>query len=192
MKKTIPFAACAMLGLSLSPIHAADAATTDKPAAEQAAVAKVPVYLVVFSGKGWGVGAKASSALKSQDGVKSVLLSGYRATVLMEDGKTLDKSATEKAIVGKGLKMTSYEKTETVVPDKAYELAVTGTGWSIENDKARVALEQIDGVTAAYVDKKISIHYAKTGSFDEAKVAAILKPLKMTVKSSKQLDTLPF
>lgn len=46
----------------------------------------------------------------------------------MEDGKTLDKSATEKAIVGKGLKMTSYEKTETVVPDKAYELAVTGTG----------------------------------------------------------------
>ena len=52
MKKTIPFAACAMLGLSLSPIHAADAATTDKPAAEQAAVAKVPVYLVVFSGKG--------------------------------------------------------------------------------------------------------------------------------------------
>ena len=55
-----------------------------------------------------------------------------------------------------------------------------------------MALEQIDGVTAAYVDKKISIHYAKAGSFDEAKVAAILKPLKMTVKSSKQLDTLPF
>ena len=74
------------------------------------------------------MGAKASSAIKSQDGVKNVLLSGFRATVLMQDGKSLDQSATQKAIVGKGLKMVSYEKTETVVPAKAYQLQVAGAG----------------------------------------------------------------
>jgi len=52
MKKTIPFAAFAMLGLSLSPIHAADTATTEKPASAQAAADKVPVYVIVVSGKG--------------------------------------------------------------------------------------------------------------------------------------------
>ena len=52
MKKTIPFAAVAMLGLSLSPIHA-DTASTTKAATEAAATAeKIPVYIVVVSGKG--------------------------------------------------------------------------------------------------------------------------------------------
>jgi len=45
--------ALAMLGLSVFPVYADDAATTTKPATEQAATAeKIPVYVIVVSGKG--------------------------------------------------------------------------------------------------------------------------------------------
>lgn len=67
-------------------------------------------------------------AIKSQDGVKKLLLSGYRATVVMEDGKSLDEEKTKKAIEGKGLTMESFAKTEKVAPEAGYVLAVTGTG----------------------------------------------------------------
>lgn len=67
-------------------------------------------------------------AIKSQDGVKDVLLSGYRATVLMKDGMTLDKRKTKKAIVSKGLKMVSLEQSETEIPASAYQLKASGTG----------------------------------------------------------------
>ncbi len=52
MKKTIPFATIAMLGLSLSPIHADDATTTKAATEAAATVEKIPVYIVVVSGKG--------------------------------------------------------------------------------------------------------------------------------------------
>ncbi|MGB0993937.1 MAG: hypothetical protein ACPG32_15895 [Akkermansiaceae bacterium] len=67
-------------------------------------------------------------AIKSQDGVKNILLSGYRATVIMEDGKSLEKEALTKAVVAKGLQVKSFEKTSVVVPAEAYMLAVSGTG----------------------------------------------------------------
>jgi len=46
----------------------------------------------------------------------------------MEDGKVLDKKKTSKAIVAKGLKVASYEQSETTLPEMAYTLKVTGTG----------------------------------------------------------------
>lgn len=55
-------------------------------------------------------------------------MSGYRATVLMEDGKELDETKTKKAIVGKGIKMTSFDKSETEKPALAYQIKVTGGG----------------------------------------------------------------
>jgi len=55
-----------------------------------------------------------------------------------------------------------------------------------------VALEKIDGVTAAYVNKSIEIYYAKGSSFDKDEVTKLLKPLKMVVKEAKKLDKLPF
>ena len=67
-------------------------------------------------------------AIKSQEGVKKILLSGYRATVVMSDGKTLDEEKTKAAIVAKGLTFESYEKADVVVPQAGYVLAVTGTG----------------------------------------------------------------
>jgi len=53
MKTTIPLAALAILGLAMVPAHAADAATETKPATEQASAAKkIPVYVLMISGKG--------------------------------------------------------------------------------------------------------------------------------------------
>lgn len=67
-------------------------------------------------------------AIKSQDGVKKILLSGFRATVVMEEGKALDKDKTSKAIVAKGLAVGSFEKANVAIPEAGYVLAVTGTG----------------------------------------------------------------
>lgn len=46
----------------------------------------------------------------------------------MEDGKELDKTKTQKAIVGSGIKMVSLEKSETVMPATAYQITVGGGG----------------------------------------------------------------
>jgi hypothetical protein len=67
-------------------------------------------------------------ALKDQDGVKKILLSGLRATVVMEEGKELDKNKLSKALKGKGLGLASFSKEEAVIPEAAYVLKVTGTG----------------------------------------------------------------
>ena len=55
-------------------------------------------------------------------------MSGLRATVIMEDGKVLDKEKTTKAIVGKNLALVSFGTTEKAIPEAAYVLAVSGTG----------------------------------------------------------------
>ena len=55
-----------------------------------------------------------------------------------------------------------------------------------------MALEKIEGVTAAYVDKDISLHYSAKGSVDKEAIAKVLKPLKMEIKEAKKLEKLPF
>ena len=67
-------------------------------------------------------------ALKTQIGVKKILLSGLRATVVMKDGKELDKAKTEQSLKLKSLKLVSFKKDEIVIPEAGYVLAVTGTG----------------------------------------------------------------
>ncbi|BDS09014.1 hypothetical protein NT6N_40540 [Oceaniferula spumae] len=53
MKTTIPITALAAFGLAILPVSADDAATAVKPASEQAAaVKKIPVYVLMVSGKG--------------------------------------------------------------------------------------------------------------------------------------------
>ncbi len=46
----------------------------------------------------------------------------------MNDGKELDEAKIQKAITGKGLKMTSFAKSEAIVPDMVYQLKVSGGG----------------------------------------------------------------
>lgn len=67
-------------------------------------------------------------AIKSQDGVKKILLSGYRATVVMEEGKALDEEKTKKAIAAQGLTMDTFGKSEVAIPQAGFSLVVTGTG----------------------------------------------------------------
>ena len=67
-------------------------------------------------------------ALKTQDGVNKILLSGLRATVIMADGSALDEDKVSKALQSKNLGLVSFAKTEAVIPEAAYVLRVSGTG----------------------------------------------------------------
>lgn len=58
--------------------------------------------------------------------MKTVILSGLRATVIMDGEAALDEAKVKAAIKGKGMKFVSLEKTEVVRPKVAYELAVEG------------------------------------------------------------------
>jgi len=110
----------------------------------------------------------------------------------MEDGKVLDKEKATKAIESKGLGLASFEKAEQVIPEAAYVLAVTGTGWEDTNEKARVALEKLDGISGAYVNRGITIHLTKAGDLDKAQIASALEPFKMTITEVKELEGKPF
>lgn len=52
MKNTIPLTALAILGLAMVSATADDVVKTDKPAKEQAAAKKIPVYILQVSGLG--------------------------------------------------------------------------------------------------------------------------------------------
>ncbi|MGJ8724937.1 MAG: hypothetical protein ACSHYB_10310 [Roseibacillus sp.] len=64
--------------------------------------------------------------MKSQEGVKTVILSGLRATVIMDDGAALDEAKVKAAIKGKKMEFVSMEKTQITRPVAAYELVVSG------------------------------------------------------------------
>ncbi|MFK7909036.1 MAG: hypothetical protein AB8F34_00380 [Akkermansiaceae bacterium] len=55
-----------------------------------------------------------------------------------------------------------------------------------------MALEKIDGITGAYVNRGITLHFAKAGAMDKEKIAATLKPFKMTIKEVKALEGKPY
>ena len=55
-----------------------------------------------------------------------------------------------------------------------------------------MALENIDGIVGAYVNRGITIHLAKAGELDKEKVAAAIKPYKMAIKGVKPLEGKPF
>lgn len=64
--------------------------------------------------------------MSSQEGVKTVILSGLRATVIMDDGASLDEAKVKAAIKGKGMGFESMEKVELMKPKVAYNLVVKG------------------------------------------------------------------
>lgn len=66
--------------------------------------------------------------MKTQDGVKKILFSGYRATVVMDDGKELDSEKVKSAITSKSLTFEGFEKVTKPVPVEGYQLKASGTG----------------------------------------------------------------
>jgi len=71
---------------------------------------------------------RASSALKSQKGIQTILFSGLRATVVMDEGKKLDQEKTSKAFTENGLALKSLNKQNSIIPAVTYTLTVSGTG----------------------------------------------------------------
>jgi hypothetical protein len=53
----------------------------------------------------------------------------------------------------------------------------------VTNDKARVALEELPGVAAAYVNRTLEIQLSDDKPLDEAAVKAALEKHKIKVKS---------
>jgi len=49
-------------------------------------------------------------------------------------------------------------------------------------------LEKLDGIASAYVNRSITIHLAKAGELDQAKIAEALKPFNVTIKEVKKLE----
>ena len=64
--------------------------------------------------------------MNSQEGVKAVILSGLRATVIMNGDAALDEAKVKASLKGKGMTFVSMEKAEMTRPKVAYELAVSG------------------------------------------------------------------
>lgn len=50
----------------------------------------------------------------------------------------------------------------------------------------------MDGVTGAYVNNDIALHFSEETELDEKAVAAAIKEFGMKVKGSKKIDELPF
>ena len=55
-----------------------------------------------------------------------------------------------------------------------------------------MALEKIDGVAGAYVNRGITIHLTKAGELDKETITKTLEPFKMTIKEVKPLEGKPF
>jgi len=60
--------------------------------------------------------------------VDKILLSGLRATLVMNDGATLDEAAVKQALESKGLELVSFAAEQVPDPAATYHLKVSGTG----------------------------------------------------------------
>ncbi len=64
--------------------------------------------------------------MNSQEGVKTVILSGLRATVIMKKGSSLDEAKVKAALEGEKMKFVSLAATNVIRPKAAYVLSVEG------------------------------------------------------------------
>lgn len=62
------------------------------------------------------------------DGVKSVMLSGLRATIHMNDGSSLDEATVKDVLKKKGLTFVSKNPVPDEAPKVVYMLTVDGVG----------------------------------------------------------------
>ncbi len=155
---------------------------------EQAVVAAPSAYYVMFSGKGWGIGRRASLALSALEGVKSITLSGLRATVKMNDGATLDEKTVTDVLVTKNLAFVSKAPAVIEEPKLVYVLNVTGVGWSDTEEKARVALGKVDNVTNVYVGMKTEVWMTEGAALDKDAITAMLSGFGIKLGEMEKTD----
>jgi hypothetical protein len=145
-------------------------------------------YYVMFSGKGWGVGKRASSALKNVDGVESVVLSGLRATVKMNAGTSLDEKTVQEVLTKKNLTFVSQSAVTDAAPKVVYVLNVAGVGWSDTEEKARVALNDMDKVTNVYLGSSTEVWMSEDAPLDKDAVAVMLDGLGLSLEGMEKTD----
>lgn len=64
--------------------------------------------------------------MSAQEGVKKILLSGLRATVVMQKGKALDEAKVRDALGSKKLKFVSMEIVERAIPKAMFNMKAKG------------------------------------------------------------------
>jgi hypothetical protein len=64
--------------------------------------------------------------LSEQEGVKNIILSGMRATVIMEEGKALAEAKVTDALGARKIKFLSMEVVDRAVPAVMFNLKATG------------------------------------------------------------------
>ena len=64
--------------------------------------------------------------MSAHDGVKNIILSGMRATVVMEEGKTLDEAKIKESLGAKKLKFVSMEVVDRRIPTVMFNLKAKG------------------------------------------------------------------
>ena len=62
----------------------------------------------------------AREAMESLDGIDNLMMSGTRATIVLEDDAKLSEDVVSKALKEKGLKFESLEKKQVPHPAAAY------------------------------------------------------------------------
>lgn len=55
-----------------------------------------------------------------------------------------------------------------------------------------MALEQLDNIAAAYVNRGITLHLVKAGELDQDSIAKAIAPYRMNIKDTKPLAGKPF
>jgi len=180
------FAVVSMGGVSVALAEDTSAASTEKAAAPAAETMKV--FIVTAKGGGWGASKAVRAAIGSQKGIESYKMSGMRTTVVMKDGLKLDAAKLKEEFAKGPVSFVSLEEQDQAVPKAAYTLMVKGAGWATTNDKARVALEKLPGISAAYVNRQLEIHLSQDTALDEKAVKDALATYKIEVSSVKKME----
>lgn len=163
-----------------------DAAEDPSDVAPEAAPS---AYYVMFKGDGgWGVGNRARAALQAIDGVDSVILSGLRATVKLKEGATIDEKLVTEALEKKKLAFVSKSAVPDEAPKVVYVLSVSGVGWSDTEEKARVALTEVENVTNVYVGKTTEIWMSEGGSLEKEAVTTMLQGFGFKLAEMEKTD----
>ena len=55
-----------------------------------------------------------------------------------------------------------------------------------------MALEKLDGISAAYVNNDIQLHLTKKDSYDKKQITKTLKSFKMVIKKESSTEVSPF
>lgn len=156
---------------------------------EAASIEKLNITVASFSGGGWGASRKASVALNSLESVDSIIMSGTTAIIKVKPDAEVDKSKLKKAFKEQKLKLESFKTKEISKPTLAYEMNAKGVGWADSCEKAREALEKIEGIEVAVIAKTSKIYLSEELELTEEILNKKLRRSKITVSNISKSES---